>query len=89
LILIGRLRGLALTEDRLYENIALMLFAAAGAALATPALLSAADGLARGLPFLRNEFVVVATFGGLSLIYGALYSLATLIFGRTVRRQLF
>src|SRR5271168_428402 len=89
LILIGRLRGLALTEDRLYENIALMLFAAAGAALATPALLSMADGLAPGLPFLRNEFVVVATFGGLSLIYGALYSLATLIFGRTIRRQLF
>jgi hypothetical protein len=48
-----------------------------------------ADGLARGLPFLRNEFVVVATFGGLSVIYGALFSLATLIFGRTVRRQLF
>src|SRR5271170_4617786 len=89
LILIGRLRGLALTEDRLYENIALMLFAAAGAALATPDLLSAADGLARGLPFLRNEFVVVVTFGGLSLVYGALYSLATLIFGRTIRRQLF
>jgi len=89
LILIGRMRGLALTEDRLYENIALMLFAAAGAALATPALLSVADGFARGLPFLRNEFVVVATFGGLSAIYGTLYSLATLIFGRTIRRQLF
>jgi putative peptidoglycan lipid II flippase len=89
LILIGRLRGLALPEDRLYENIALMLFAAAGAALVTPALLTAADGLARGLPFLRNDFVVVATFGGLSLAYAALFALATLVFGRTVRRQLF
>ena len=89
LILIGRLRSLTLSEDRLYENIALMLFAAAGAALATPALLSAAAGFAKGLPFLRNEFVVVATFGGLSLAYGALFALATSIFGRSVRRQLF
>jgi putative peptidoglycan lipid II flippase len=89
LILIGRLRGLASPEDRLYENVALMLFAAGGAALATPALLSAADGLARGLPFLRNEFVAVATFGGLSVAYAALFSLASLVFGRSVRRQLF
>jgi putative peptidoglycan lipid II flippase len=89
LILIGRLRGLSLSEDRLYENIALMLFSAAGAALATPLLLSAAEAVARGLPFLRNEFVVVATFGGLSLAYGALFALATLVFGRSVRRQLF
>jgi putative peptidoglycan lipid II flippase len=89
LILIGRLRGLSLSEDRLYENIVLMLFSAAGAALATPLLLSAAETLARGLPFLRNEFIVVATFGGLSLAYGALFALATTVFGRSVRRQLF
>jgi len=89
LVLIGRLRGLAEPEDRLYENIALMLFAAAGAALATPPLLGAADDLASALPFLRNEFIVAATFGGLSLAYGALFALATLLFGRTPRRQLF
>jgi len=89
LILIGRLRGLAQPEDRLYENIALTLFAAAGAALATPSLLVAADGLAGALPFLRNEFVVVATFGALSLAYGALFALATMAFGRTPLRQLF
>jgi putative peptidoglycan lipid II flippase len=89
LILIGRLRDLALSEDRLYENIALMLFSASGSALATPVLLNIADGIAAGLPFLRNEFVVVATFGGLSLTYGVLYSLTTLLFGRSIRRQLF
>jgi hypothetical protein len=32
---------------------------------------------------------VVATFGALSVVYVVLYALATLIFGRTVRRQLF
>jgi putative peptidoglycan lipid II flippase len=89
LILIGRMRGLTRTDDRLYENIALILFAAGGAALLTPPLLGAAIWAARGLPFLRNEFIVVATFGTLSLAYGALFALATMIFGRTARRQLF
>ena len=89
LIVIGRWRELTEPDDRLYENIALMLFAAAGAALATPALLGVAASLAAFLPILRNEFLVVATFGALSVVYVVLYALATLIFGRTVRRQLF
>ena len=89
LILIGRWRSLAEPDDRLYESLALILFAAAGAALATPALLAAAEWISRGAPFLRSEFVIATTFGAMCLIYGALLALATLMFGRTVRAQLF
>ena len=89
LILIGRWRSLAEPDDRLYESLALILFAAAGAALATPALLAAAEWISRGAPFLRSEFVIAATFGAMCLVYGALLALATLMFGRTVRAQLF
>ena len=53
-----------------------MLFAAAGAALVTPSALAAAAALAGRLPLLRNEMILVLTFGALSLIYGALYALA-------------
>jgi putative peptidoglycan lipid II flippase len=88
LLLLGRRRGLAEPDDRLYENIALTAFAACGAALATPALLGAADSIGRGLPFLRDVFIVAATFAALSLVYGALLAAASLLFGRTIRRQL-
>jgi peptidoglycan biosynthesis protein MviN/MurJ (putative lipid II flippase) len=89
LVYLARRRSLSEPDDRLYENIALMGFAAAGAALATPALLRVADWIGRGLPILRQEFVVVATFGALSLAYFALFAGATALFGRGMRRQLF
>lgn len=87
LILIGHVRGLARADDRLIENLALMLFASAGAALATPPALAFTRALASSLPYLRNEVVLAATFGALSLAYGALIILATRLFGRRLRRQ--
>jgi hypothetical protein len=65
-----------------------MLFASAGAALATPFSLGVCAGIAADLPFLRNEFLVAATFMALSLVYVALYAGGSLLFGRGMRRQL-
>jgi putative peptidoglycan lipid II flippase len=88
LIAIGHYRGLARADDRLIENVALMLFSTAGAALATVPGLALARMVVRSLPILRNEFVLVATFAALSLAYGALFLFATKLFGRGFRRQL-
>jgi putative peptidoglycan lipid II flippase len=88
LIFLARRRGFSEPDDRLYENIALMLFAAAGAALATPVSLGLAAAIAAHLPFLRNEFLVAATFTALSLVYLALYAGGSLLFGRGMRGQL-
>jgi len=89
LILIGHRRRLAHADDRLIENIALMLFATAGAALATLPSLWLAHALVRHLPILRNEILLVATFTALSLVYVALFALGTRLFARGLRRQLF
>jgi putative peptidoglycan lipid II flippase len=88
LIFLARRNGFSEPDDRLYENIALMLFASAGAALATPLSLRVCAGIAANLPFLRNEFLVAATFMALSLVYVALYAGGALLFGRGMRRQL-
>ncbi|MDE3176688.1 MAG: murein biosynthesis integral membrane protein MurJ [Pseudomonadota bacterium] len=87
LIYIGHARDLAHANDRLIENIAMMLFASAGAALASLPALAFARTLAHTLPWLRNEFVLAATFGALSLAYGGLIIMATRLFGRSLRRQ--
>ena len=87
LIYLGQRRGLARFDDRLVENLALMLFCAAGAALATLPALSLAHDLASRLPILRNEIVLVASFGALSAVYGVLFAAATRVFGRGLRRQ--
>jgi len=55
----------------------------------TPALLSAAAGFANGLAVPAQRIVVRDDVRWLSLVYGALFALATLIFGRSVSRQLF
>lgn len=89
LLWLGRRRGLTQPDTRLYENIALMLFSAAGAAIVTPLALAAARSLLPFVPILRNEFIVIATFSALLIAYGALFALATTIFGRGLRRQLF
>ena len=88
LIYLGHYRGLARADARLVENLALTAFSAAGAALATLPALSLAHRLAQSLPFLRNETVLAAAFGTLTLVYAALFALATRMFGRGVRRQL-
>ena len=88
LVFLARRRGFSEPDDRLFENIALMLFSAAGAAFATPTCLAASAGLAAHLPFLHNEFLVAATFTALSLVYLALYAGGSLLFGRGMRRQL-
>jgi putative peptidoglycan lipid II flippase len=88
LIFIGRFRGLSRADDRLVENLALMLFSAAGAALTTLPALSLARALARHSPIMRNEIVVTVAFGAVCLVYGALFTLTTRFFGRGWRRQL-
>ena len=85
---LARQRELTEPDDRLYENISLMLFAAAGAAFVTPYSAAGAAWFAGKLPLLRNETIVVVTFGALSLVYGALYALGATLFGRGLRRQL-
>jgi putative peptidoglycan lipid II flippase len=89
LILIGRWRALTRADDRLFESVALITFAAGGAALATPKLLSAADWLSQRAPFLRSELAISITFGAICLVYGALLALATRLFRRSIRAQLF
>ncbi len=88
LIYIGHARGLARADDRLIENLALMLFSAAGAAVATLPVLKLAPALVAGLPFLRNETTLAASFGILTLVYAGLFALTTKLFGRGLRRQL-
>ncbi len=88
LIGVARLWRYSIPDDKLYENIALMLFAAAGAALSVPPSLAGFGALAGELPWLRKEFVLAATFAALSLVYLALYAGAARLFGRTFRRQL-
>jgi putative peptidoglycan lipid II flippase len=88
LIYIGHYRGLARADDRLIENLALMLFSAAGAALATLPALAFARRLVESLPFLRNETALVMSFGALALVYTALFALAARFFGRNLKRQL-
>jgi putative peptidoglycan lipid II flippase len=88
LIWLGQRRGLARADERLIENLALTLFAAAGAALVTMPVLSLARELAQRLPILRNETVLIASFGALCLVYAALFAAMTKLFGRGLRRQL-
>jgi putative peptidoglycan lipid II flippase len=88
LIYIGHRRRLARADERLAENVALTMFSAAGAALATLPALAFAHRLVQSLPILRNETLLAAAFGTMSLVYVALFALATLMFGRGLRRQL-
>jgi putative peptidoglycan lipid II flippase len=84
LIWLSHARRLADVDDELIENLARILFAAAGAAVATlPGLELAHWGVQR-LPLLRNEIALVATFGLMILAYVALYEFAGRLFGRTL-----
>ena len=65
-----------------------MVFSAAGAALALTPALGLASRIAATLPFLRNEFTVTVAFGAACVVYVALYALASLLFGRSLRGQL-
>ena len=89
LIMVGRWREFTRPDDRLYENIALVLFAAAGAALSTPLFVAASTRAAHVSPILRDELLVALAFLGLSIVYGGLYTGGTILFGRGLRRQLF
>ena len=88
LVALGHRRGLARADDKLVENLAIMLFATAGAALATLPGLALARSLVHSLPFLRNEIALATVFAALSLAYGGLFALMTRLFGRGLRRQL-
>ena len=85
---LARDRSLTKSDDRLYENIALMAFASAGAAFVTPYALDLSARFVALLPWLRNEVLVTLTFGALCLVYGGLYTGGALLFGRGLRRQL-
>ena len=89
LIYLGHRWRLTRPDEKLFENIALMAFSAAGAALVTPSALAMAHAVAGALPWLRNEAIVVIAFGSLSLVYAVLYVSATRLFERSLKRQLF
>lgn len=80
---------LARFDDRLVETCVLVAFAAAGAALMTLPAHALAQLLALRLPVLRHECVLVLTFGTLSLVYIALFLLASRLFGRRLRHMEF
>jgi len=84
LIWLAQARHLAHADDELFESLVLILFSAAGAAVATLPALEGARALAPHLPILRNEFVLVATFGLMICTYGVLYELTGRLFGRSL-----
>jgi putative peptidoglycan lipid II flippase len=82
LVGIAHRRGLARADDQLIESLALILFATAGAAAAVLPGLDLARALVHRLPMLRNEIVLLTTFGLMSLVYGALFEMTGRLFGR-------
>jgi putative peptidoglycan lipid II flippase len=84
LIYLAHARKLAHADDELIESLALILFATAGAAAATLPGLELAHALVRRLPILRNELVLITTFGLMCLAYGVLIELTGRLFGRSL-----
>ena len=84
LIWLAQARKLAHADDELFESLALILFATAGAAVATLPALELARALVHRLPILRNEFVLVVTFSLMSIVYAALLELTGRLFGRSL-----
>jgi putative peptidoglycan lipid II flippase len=88
LILLGLRRDWLRPDAKLIENVAITLFSAGLTALAAPYLFRAADGYVQHLHMLRNELDIMLTGLAAFVVYTIAYSLAALVFGRSLRRQL-
>ncbi len=88
LILLGLRRGWLRPDAKLIENVAITLFCSGAAAIAAPSLFAAVDGLVHRLHVLRNELDIVATGAAAIVVYVLIYMAASLIFGRSLKRQL-
>ncbi len=89
LILLGIRRDLFRPDAKLIENVAITTFCAGAAAVAAPYLYSAIDAFVQRLHFMRNELDITVTGVAAIIVYTAIYSLASLVFGRSLKRQLF
>ena len=88
LILLSVRRDLMRPDAKLIENIAITTFCAGVAAILAPNLLAEIDVVIRRLPMLRNELDIALTGLASLLLYFAIYALASLAFGRSLKRQL-
>jgi putative peptidoglycan lipid II flippase len=88
LILLGLRRGWMRPDAKLIENIAITTFCTGGAAITATHLFHAVDFFVRRLHFMRNELDIVLTGAIAIVIYLLIYKAASLIFGRSLRRQL-
>jgi putative peptidoglycan lipid II flippase len=88
LILLGLRRDWMRPDAKLIENIAITTFCTGGAAIVATHLFHAVDFFIRHLHFMRNELDIVLTGAIAIVIYLMIYKAASLIFGRSLRRQL-
>ncbi len=88
LILLGLRRDWMRPDAKLIENIAITTFCAGAAALAAPNLFRQVDGFVQRFHFMRNELDIVLTGMSAIVVYVLIYMAASLIFGRSLTRQL-
>ncbi len=88
LILLGLRRDWMRPDAKLIENVAITMFCAGAAAMAAPYLYGAIDGFVHRWHFLRNEFDIALTGVAAIVVYTMVYMLASLVYGRSLRRQL-
>jgi putative peptidoglycan lipid II flippase len=88
LILLGLRRDWMRPDAKLIENIAIAMFSTGVAAIAAPYFYSEVDGLVHRFHVLRNELDIVLTGVAVIVAYTIVYALASLAFGRSLRRQL-
>jgi putative peptidoglycan lipid II flippase len=88
LIVLGLRRDWMRPDARLIENVSITAFCTGAAAIVAPHLFHAVDRFVRPLHFMRNELDIVLTGGIALVVYLLVYAAASLIFGRSLRRQL-
>jgi putative peptidoglycan lipid II flippase len=88
LIALSVRRDLMRPDAKLMENVAITAFCSGAAAILAPYLFNTIDGVVRRLPMLRNELDITLTAVASVAVYAAVYGLAALAFGRSLKRQL-
>jgi len=88
LILMGLRRRWMRPDAKLIENVAITTFCSGAAAMAAPYLYSEVDGFVHRFHFMRNELDIALTGIAAIVVYAMIYMLASLVFGRSLRRQL-
>jgi putative peptidoglycan lipid II flippase len=88
LILMGLRRRWMRPDAKLIENIAITTFCSGAAAMAAPYLYCEVDGFVHRFHFMRNELDIALTGIAAIVVYTMIYMLASLVFGRSLRRQL-